>query len=473
MYRRQGSEMQLCTVLALLVSCVYLNQAIYGADAEVSYSKFHDAEGNFPVKATNPDDVAAVKALYKSTNGPNWSSSTSWMKGDPCSSPWQGITCYMINNEARIVEIFLRYNNLVGTIPTDIAKLSELRSLVLSYNTLNGTLLQEIFQIHTLQNIELSSNSLTGSLPTKLSMQNLMKLLLDMNHLTGSITAVWNTPKLQILDLNQNQFTGNLPEGISSLKSLQELDLSQNNLAGPLPASYGKLSNLSILSLHQNRFKNNSIPESWSGLKSLSEIHLDGLSGNIPSTIADWPNIKHIDLGNGQLNANIPTFICDCRNLMSIRLYNNALRGPLPECICSMRSVSVIDISNNQISGSIPSCIKNMPFLFEIHFSRNNLMGTIPELAANQSNFLQTLDISHNSLHGALPTSLNKLGSIQNFIINDNHFTLVSGIESFFMSLSNNIDIFGDGSCAMDNNPWRCPIPNYVLPICNATCEPQ
>ena len=65
--------MQLCTVLALLVSCVYLNQAIHGADAEVSYSKFHDAEGKFPVKATNSDDVAAVKALYKSTDGPNWS----------------------------------------------------------------------------------------------------------------------------------------------------------------------------------------------------------------------------------------------------------------------------------------------------------------------------------------------------------------------------------------------------------------
>jgi len=472
-YRRQGSEMQLCTVIALLVSCVYLNQAIYGADAEVSYSKFHDAEGNFPVKATNPDDVAAVKALYKSTNGPNWSVNTGWMKGDPCRSQWHGITCDMIDDETRIVEISLNVLNLVGTIPTEIVKLSELRSLFLSYNALNGTLPQGVFQIHTLQNIELSSNSLTGSLPTKLSMHNLTKLLLDMNHLTGNITAVWNTPKLQLLHLNQNQFTGNLPEGISSLRSLQELDLSQNNLTGPLPASYGKLSKLSILWLHQNRFKYNSIPESWSGLKSLSDIHLDGLSGNIPSTIAqDWPNIENIDLGNGQITGKIPSSICDCHILTFIRLYNNALHGPLPQCICTMRNLSIIDISNNQISGSIPSCIKNMPFLFEIHFSRNNLTGTIPELAANPSNFLQTFDISHNSFHGALPTSLNNLGSLQNFIINDNHFTSVSGIESFFMSLHTNIDIFG-GSCAMDDNLWRCPIPNYVLPICNATCEPH
>jgi len=64
--------MQLCTVLALLVSYVYLNQAIYGADAEisyskfhdaeVSYSKFHDAEGKFPVKATNPAECSCCQS---------------------------------------------------------------------------------------------------------------------------------------------------------------------------------------------------------------------------------------------------------------------------------------------------------------------------------------------------------------------------------------------------------------------------
>ena len=471
--------MQLCAVLGLLASFVYLNQAIYGGDAKVSYSKPDATAGkarnqdDTPAVATNPGDVAAVKALYKSTNGPNWRDNTGWMKGDPCSSQWSGIACDKINNETRIVEVFLRYNDLVGTIPTNIVKLSELRSLVLSYNTLSGTLPHEVFQIHTLDNIELSGNSLTGPLPTKLSMQNLTKLLLEMNHLTGSIIAVWNTPKLQILHLYQNQLTGNLPKGISSLQSLQELDLSQNNLTGPLPATYGQLANLTKLWLQQNRFKYSSIPKAWSGLKSLSDIHLDRLTGSISSTIAqDWPNIEHIDLGNGRLTGKIPTSICKCRYLSVIKLYNNALSGPLPQCICTMRNVLNIDISNNQITGSIPSCIGNMPFLFEMHFSHNNMTGTIPESVGNLSTFLQTFDLSHNSFYGALPTSLNSLGSIQNFIINDNHFTSVSGLGMFFLRLYNLIFIYG-GSCAMDNNPWRCPIPIYVLPSCNATCGPH
>ena len=472
--------MQLCAVLGLLVSFVYLNQAIYGGDAKVSYSKPDATVGkatnqdDTPAVATNPGDVAAVKALYKSTNGPNWSHSTGWMKGDPCSSQWYGVTCDVINNEARIVKLFLRYNNLVGTISTNIVKLSEVRSLTLSYNTLSGTLPHEVFQMHTLENIELSSNSLTGPLPMKLSMQNLTKLLLEMNHLTGNITALWNTPKLQILHLYQNQLTGNLPKGITSLQSLQELDLSQNHLTGPLPATYGQLANLKKLWLHQNRFKYSSIPKAWSGLKSLSDIHLDRLTGSISSTIAqDWPNIEHIDLGNGQLTGEIPTSICKCRHLSMIKLYNNALRGPLPQCICTMQSVLSIDISNNQIAGSIPSCIGNMPFLFEMHFSHNNMTGTFPDLAGNVSSFLQTIDLSHNSFYGALPTSLNSFGGIQNFIINDNHFTSVSGLATFFVRIYINHFFGGGNSCAMDNNPWRCPLPIYVPHLCNATCGPH
>ena len=179
------------------------------------------------------------------------------------------------------MEIVLAFNNLDGTIPTDIKKLSELRKLDLSINKLNRMLQRAVFQIYTLHYIDFSGNSITGPLPTKLSMPNLTTLILRMNHLTGSITAVWNrlvsfpdpqdetrnAPKLRFLQLYLNQLTSSLPKGISTLQSLYELDLSHNNLTGPLPASYRKLSNLSILWLHNNRFKYNSIPKSWSGLR--------------------------------------------------------------------------------------------------------------------------------------------------------------------------------------------------------------
>ena len=76
------------------------------------------------------------------------------------------------------MEIVLAFNNLDGTIPTDIKKLSELRTLNLRNNKLSGMLQHAVFQIHTLQYIDLSGNSITGPLPTKLSMPNLTLLFL-------------------------------------------------------------------------------------------------------------------------------------------------------------------------------------------------------------------------------------------------------------------------------------------------------
>ena len=66
------SEMRLRTALGLLVCFVYLNQAIHGADTKVTYSKSGATTINpndVATIATNPEDVAAVKSLYMSTNG--------------------------------------------------------------------------------------------------------------------------------------------------------------------------------------------------------------------------------------------------------------------------------------------------------------------------------------------------------------------------------------------------------------------
>jgi len=109
---RLQTEMRLRTALGLLVCFVYLNQAIHGADTKVIEGKFLIKTVNpdevaattinpndVATIATNPDDVAAVKSLYMSTNGQNWSVSIGWMKGDPCSSQWYGISCSTINSE--------------------------------------------------------------------------------------------------------------------------------------------------------------------------------------------------------------------------------------------------------------------------------------------------------------------------------------------------------------------------------------
>ncbi|KAH9291424.1 hypothetical protein KI387_043386 [Taxus chinensis] len=99
-------------------------------------------------------------------------------------------------------------NELNGTLPPELGKLSILQQLNVSSNKLTGPLPQELGKSHLLYSLDLSFNSLNGSLPNQLaSLQKLQRLLLQGNHLGGSIPDWWsNLSELLQLNLGQNQF---------------------------------------------------------------------------------------------------------------------------------------------------------------------------------------------------------------------------------------------------------------------------
>ncbi|CAB9530345.1 expressed unknown protein [Seminavis robusta] len=78
---------------------------------------------------------------------------------------------------------------LTGTIPTEIAYLTELTELHLSRNALTGSLIPELMQMTQLQSIRLNANSLTGTIPPELAQEltDLQFLWLDQNFLTGTV----------------------------------------------------------------------------------------------------------------------------------------------------------------------------------------------------------------------------------------------------------------------------------------------
>ena len=420
--------------------------------------------------ATNPGDVSAVKALYNSTNGPNWKHNDSWLDGDPCAKRWKGVTCDSVEGETRIVGVFLGGNDLQGTLPSEMAELTKLRLLGLSYNKLNGTLPIGFFQMQSLASMDFSGCfRLSGSLPNEISMKSLNILALGSNNFSGDLPTKWQTPNLQNLYLYDNKFTGNLPEGISELKHLKELDISINKLNGSLPDSYGKLSELTKLWLYRNKLDYGSIPEGWSGLERLSDIHLDNLEGSFPLIFQHWPAIISIDFSSGQLQGAIPDSLCRSVNLKILFIYNNTLNGSIPQCMCNMTSLEILDASNNQLSGSIPMCIGGMSAISHLSLSRNKLSGSIPTSIGGLGN-LHIFDISYNQLSGKLPTDLNRVTSMQKFIVDNNMFnTTIIGVKKFFQQLSVTVYLYG-GSCKMSHNSWVCPLPSYVFGSCNATC---
>ncbi|XP_031264921.1 receptor-like protein EIX1 [Pistacia vera] len=102
----------------------------------------------------------------------------------------------------------------IGIVPTSLGTLTSLRSLYLRKNNLNGTI--------------------------PISLKNCSELLvLDIgeNELAGNV-ASWigeGFSKLMILNLRSNKFDGVLPVELCHLASLQILDLAYNNLSGAIP----------------------------------------------------------------------------------------------------------------------------------------------------------------------------------------------------------------------------------------------
>ena len=101
---------------------------------------------------------------------------------------WEGVTV----SNSRVTELFLQDNQLTGTIPVALSKLSQLRKLYLSDNSLTGTIPSELGNLSNLRWLSLRNNKLTGSIPATLgNLSYLQELWLKNNELTGSIPATF------------------------------------------------------------------------------------------------------------------------------------------------------------------------------------------------------------------------------------------------------------------------------------------
>lgn len=411
---------------------------------------------------TDPNDLEALKALYRSTNGSKWNNNTGWLKGDPCTYPyWYGLYCV----GGRVLQINLVYNGLAGKLPPELAKASALQVFRGYSNLIEGTIPPEIFTMPSLQIFDINTNILSGRLPSTISMANLTYLSLYGNQFEGELPSEWNTPNLQNVEFSSNMFTGQLPESFSQLTNLVEIVVSRNALSGTFPSSYGDLSSLQRLWLFYNNFNSPSIPTSWRGMKSLQEIQADTLTGEFPSWIGQgWPNLQVLVLVQGKLTGELPESICDCRGLTMMRIFNNSMHGSIPRCVCDLRKLTDIELSDNDFTGAIPDCIGDIPGIESLVISRTNVSGEFPESIGNLRN-LSLLDISSNRMTGEIPNSINFLKEIAGFFICYNKFSRVSsGCSNFFNRIKN----YG---CAFYSNPWSCPVSSEVPKECQAECS--
>ncbi|XP_050147122.1 probable leucine-rich repeat receptor-like protein kinase At1g35710 isoform X15 [Malus sylvestris] len=321
--------------------------------------------------------------------------------------------------------IDLSNNFLEGKIPPSIGKLRELQSLDLSYNSLNSSIPSELGLCTNLTHLSLSSNKFNGELPLSLSnLKNLVELRLDANLFIGQIlpSLVSNWTELVSLYLQDNSFSGTISAEIGLLTQLQYLRLYSNEFRGEIPQSLGNLSQLQVLFLDHNYFTGE-IPQSLGKLTQLQGLYLDHnhLTGEIPQSLGKLTQLQRLYLSHNQLTGEIPQSLGKLTQLQRLNLSHNQLTGEIPQSLGKLPQLQQLYLSDNHLTGEIPQSLGNLSRLQRLDLSANNFTGMIPRISGLTG--LDYLNLSSNSLSGAIPSELRMLTELDVFNASHNHLS--------------------------------------------------
>ncbi|XP_021838190.2 probable LRR receptor-like serine/threonine-protein kinase IRK [Spinacia oleracea] len=381
----------------------------------------------------------------------------SWNEDDDSPCNWDGIKCNPRSN--RVSELNLDGFSLSGRLGRGLLQLQALRKLSLSKNNITGSLSPAFVRLSNLRILDLSENSFSGVLPPDFFRQcgPLRNVNLANNNFSGQIPdSLSSCVGISVLNLSANQFSGSLPAGIWGLQGLRSLDLSYNLLNDEIPTGMNGLSNLRTINLRRNRLTGR-IPGDIGGCSLLKSIDFSGnlFSGNLPVSLLNLSFIGYLNMGENSFVGPVPEWIGGTKGLENLDLSANNFTGVLPTSVGKLRSLKVLNMSMNSLSGSLPESMAGCVSLQVIDFRQNLLTGDLPkwifkvalqeillsenkiggslgdsltsaEKVSHQS--LEVLDLSHNVLTGAIPSSLSNFSSLE--LLNLSKNTLTGSIPS-------------------------------------------
>ncbi|KAK7303027.1 hypothetical protein RJT34_13926 [Clitoria ternatea] len=203
-------------------------------------------------------------------------------------------------NFTGLKSLSLGNNRFFGSMPKEFTKnLPLLVELLLRGNTLIGSIPEEICHLPFLHILDLAENNLSGSIPAcfgdaygfKLPQTVFVYVLFSGPYnkhtelvMKGRMVEYWNKMLVHsCIDLSNNHFSGEIPEKLTELIHLGSLNLSWNRLTGDIPDNIGSLRDLESLDLSHNH-RSGLIPQSMASLTFLSQLNLsyNNLSGQIP-----------------------------------------------------------------------------------------------------------------------------------------------------------------------------------------------
>jgi Leucine-rich repeat (LRR) protein len=391
-----------------------------------------------------------LATLFFSTFGESWQESDGWLS-ESHECDWYGIECSPADETGRVVGISLSENGLNGTLPLDLALLSNsLVALDLSNNLLTGYLPPEIGLLTSLSNLsladnqlsgfipksfggmaeirvlDLSSNSLSSALPSEMGhLTKLQRLHLSNNDIFGEVpSTIGMLSNVEIMDLSANRLTFVLPTEIGQLVKLRSFDASKNSLLGPLPSEIGLLTSLETYALNEN-FVFGSLPTEIGKLTRLQFLGLSNnlLTGGIPDTVKNLNKMASLRLDDNFLAGTLSaSTILSMRELVALDISSNFITGTLPFLGEPTRMLQLLDLSSNLFTGQVWSDLGSLfSNLTTIDFSSCSFSGTIPSIGMLTK--LESFSLFANAFTGTLPTELGRLTQLERMYLNSNALT--------------------------------------------------
>ena len=314
-------------------------------------------------------DREVLDVLYHATGGPQWLHQANWLSAAPLSE-WHGVTT---DGSGRVTELDLWHNQLAGSIPPELGRLSHLQRLDLGRNLLTGVIPADLGGLAQLEDLDLGNNRLSGRIPPELGgLVQLQRLHLGDNRLSGPIPPeLGGLSNLQALNLGNNRLSGRIPPESGGLTQLQGLDLGDNRLSGPIPPELGGLAQLEELDLRLNLLSG-AIPPELSGLSDLRELDLrhNWLSGPIPPELGRLAQLRVLGLGGNSLTGTIPPELAGLTRLEELNLRFSLVGGPAPTWLPQL-PLTTLDLMATPVC--VPEDAEYREWLETIEFTSSGL----------------------------------------------------------------------------------------------------
>ncbi len=374
--------------------------------------------------AIPPQERAALEAIYRALDGPNWKVKDNWLGAAGSECTWAFVTCDAAGST--VTSLGVSWNNARGVLPREIGDLNNLEVFSGDGSTITGPMPPEIGRLTKLRildltgfydNLGLTGNDISGALPREMGqLVNLRELKLTANQITAIPQEIGSLPNLEVLDLSYNPIlAGPIPPSFMRMPKLKRLLMVRTNRTGAIPPV--ELPEIVHLWLSENQLTGE-IPAALGQSRNLTELRFygNGLTGSIPASLNQLTELTTLDLGSNSIEGTLPT-LSNLTKLKELILFRNRLSGPLPSWIGQLRELTTIWISDNALSGALPAEFFTLAKLAGIEIGGNRFSGNLADFGKFTA--ATNLYVGGNDFRGPFPLELTRLENLQDLDLSD------------------------------------------------------